>query len=63
MAGRALVDKMIRASGLPEDTFIKILANYMEAKGVQIEHLTIENFRELAEELLKQVMTSDKHCH
>jgi hypothetical protein len=63
MAGKALVDKIIKASGLPEDTFRKILADYMDAKGVQLEHLTIDNFRELAEELLKQAMSSDRQAH
>jgi hypothetical protein len=63
MAGKELVDKLIAASGLPENTFKKILAEYLNKKGVLMEHLTLDDFRELAKELLDEVLLSKEQAH
>ncbi len=63
MAGKELVDKLIAASGLPENTFKKILSEYLNKKGVLMEHLTLDDFRELAKELLDEVLLSKEQAH
>jgi hypothetical protein len=63
MAGKELVEKLIAASGLPENTFKKILADYLSKKGLLMEHLTLDDFRELAKELLDEVLLSKNQIH